>query len=353
MSRIQIYDTTLRDGSQAEGISFSLQDKLAITERLDSLGVDYVEGGYPASNEKDAQYFQRVCELPLAARPGLCLRNDPPQGREGRGRRGPAGLAGLPRQDDHHRRQEFALPGDRGSPHQRRREPGDDPREHRPPGGQRPRGDFRRRTLLRRLEGRRRLFACRLAGGGRGRGGDGRALRHQRRHDAGGHRPGRAERGRVGLRAGGHPLPQRLRAGGGQFAGRRRRRGRAGPGHDQRLWRALRQRRSDLRDRQPGVEEEGLRVAGPRRRRALDRVVAVRLRNLEHELPPAPAVRRQERLCAQGRHARQRHRPQYGRLRAHRAGIGGQRAPRAGQRAFRPLEPRGHDRGTRSPTIRS
>src|SRR5271165_5646255 len=65
MSRIEIYDTTLRDGSQAEGISFSLQDKLAITERLDSLGFDYVEGGYPASNEKDAQYFQRVCELPL------------------------------------------------------------------------------------------------------------------------------------------------------------------------------------------------------------------------------------------------------------------------------------------------
>jgi 2-isopropylmalate synthase len=65
MTRIEIYDTTLRDGSQAEGISFSLMDKLAITERLDSIGVDYVEGGYPASNEKDAQYFQRVRELPL------------------------------------------------------------------------------------------------------------------------------------------------------------------------------------------------------------------------------------------------------------------------------------------------
>ena len=65
MTRIQIYDTTLRDGSQAEGISFSLQDKLAVTERLDRLGFDYVEGGYPASNEKDSQYFQRVRELPL------------------------------------------------------------------------------------------------------------------------------------------------------------------------------------------------------------------------------------------------------------------------------------------------
>ena len=66
MRRIQIYDTTLRDGSQGEGVNFSLQDKLLITERLDSLGFDYIEGGFPASNEKDAQYFQRVAEMRLA-----------------------------------------------------------------------------------------------------------------------------------------------------------------------------------------------------------------------------------------------------------------------------------------------
>jgi 2-isopropylmalate synthase len=65
MPRIQIYDTTLRDGSQGEGVSFSLQDKLLITQRLDSLGFDYIEGGYPLSNEKDVQYFQRVQELDL------------------------------------------------------------------------------------------------------------------------------------------------------------------------------------------------------------------------------------------------------------------------------------------------
>ena len=65
MRRIEIYDTTLRDGSQAEGIDFSLQDKLSLTERLDSLGFDYVEGGYPGSNEKDLQYFQRVADLDL------------------------------------------------------------------------------------------------------------------------------------------------------------------------------------------------------------------------------------------------------------------------------------------------
>jgi 2-isopropylmalate synthase len=52
MTRIAIYDTTLRDGSQGEGVNFSLQDKLLITGRLDDLGVDYIEGGYPLSNPR-------------------------------------------------------------------------------------------------------------------------------------------------------------------------------------------------------------------------------------------------------------------------------------------------------------
>ena len=63
--RISIYDTTLRDGSQGEGINFSLQDKLLLTRRLDELGVDYIEGGYPLSNPKDFEYFQAVRTLPL------------------------------------------------------------------------------------------------------------------------------------------------------------------------------------------------------------------------------------------------------------------------------------------------
>jgi 2-isopropylmalate synthase len=65
MTRIHIYDTTLRDGSQGEGVNFSLQDKLAITRRLDELGVDFIEGGYPLSNPKDFEYFQQVRALPL------------------------------------------------------------------------------------------------------------------------------------------------------------------------------------------------------------------------------------------------------------------------------------------------
>ena len=59
-ARIEIYDTTLRDGSQAEGVSFSLPDKLQIAEALDRLGVDYVEGGYPLSNPKDEAFFEEI-----------------------------------------------------------------------------------------------------------------------------------------------------------------------------------------------------------------------------------------------------------------------------------------------------
>src|SRR3954471_4424844 len=65
MTRISIYDTTLRDGSQGEGVNFSLQDKLMITARLDALGIDHVEGGYPLSNPKDAAYFRAVRDLEL------------------------------------------------------------------------------------------------------------------------------------------------------------------------------------------------------------------------------------------------------------------------------------------------
>ena len=63
--RIEIYDTTLRDGTQGEGFNLSLQDKLLIAQKLDELGVDYVEGGFPLSNPKDAAFFRDVRELNL------------------------------------------------------------------------------------------------------------------------------------------------------------------------------------------------------------------------------------------------------------------------------------------------
>ncbi|MCX7669564.1 MAG: citramalate synthase, partial [Anaerolineae bacterium] len=65
MTHITIYDTTLRDGSQAEGISYSLQGKLRIAQKLDELGIPYIEGGWPGSNIKDAEFFQRARSLPL------------------------------------------------------------------------------------------------------------------------------------------------------------------------------------------------------------------------------------------------------------------------------------------------
>ncbi|MFP3283285.1 MAG: citramalate synthase [Nitrososphaeria archaeon] len=63
---VEVLDTTLRDGAQASGVSFTLQDKLSITEKLDELGISYVEGGWPASNPKDLEYFSKVKELGLS-----------------------------------------------------------------------------------------------------------------------------------------------------------------------------------------------------------------------------------------------------------------------------------------------
>ncbi|HET7216058.1 MAG TPA: citramalate synthase [Terriglobia bacterium] len=65
MKKIQIYDTTLRDGSQGENISFSLEDKLRIVRKLDELGVDYIEGGWPGSNHKDLELFRHTKGLTL------------------------------------------------------------------------------------------------------------------------------------------------------------------------------------------------------------------------------------------------------------------------------------------------
>ena len=57
---IKIFDTTLRDGSQGEKISFSVDDKLRIAQVLDEFGFHYIEGGWPGSNPKDWQFFERA-----------------------------------------------------------------------------------------------------------------------------------------------------------------------------------------------------------------------------------------------------------------------------------------------------
>ncbi len=65
MPQVQLYDTTLRDGAQMEGMSLSVEDKVLIALKLDELGVDCIEGGFPGSNPRDAEFFERVRDLPL------------------------------------------------------------------------------------------------------------------------------------------------------------------------------------------------------------------------------------------------------------------------------------------------
>ena len=62
-SNVTLYDTTLRDGAQGEGIHFSLADKLRIAQRLDTFGMHYIEGGWPGSNEKDIEFFREAKKL--------------------------------------------------------------------------------------------------------------------------------------------------------------------------------------------------------------------------------------------------------------------------------------------------
>src|SRR5579872_2375784 len=61
--KIFTFDTTLRDGTQGEAVSFSVDDKLVIAQKLDELGIDYIEGGWPGSNPKDKEFFERAREL--------------------------------------------------------------------------------------------------------------------------------------------------------------------------------------------------------------------------------------------------------------------------------------------------
>ena len=65
VAAVKLYDTTLRDGAQSEGISFSVVDKLHIAQKLDELGIHYIEGGWPGSNPKDAEFYEHIRELRL------------------------------------------------------------------------------------------------------------------------------------------------------------------------------------------------------------------------------------------------------------------------------------------------
>src|SRR2546427_11240719 len=83
-----LYDTTLRDGTQREGLSLSVDDKLKIANRLDELGIHYLEGGWPGSNPKDAEFFRRIRQERLGhaevAAFGMTRRADGPGGNDPR-----------------------------------------------------------------------------------------------------------------------------------------------------------------------------------------------------------------------------------------------------------------------------
>src|SRR5205823_10422046 len=83
---VELYDTTLRDGSQGEGINFSVMDKLRIAEKLDAFGIHYIEGGWPGSNPKDIEFFAqakrkkfrraRLAAFGATRRKGVPVQND-------------------------------------------------------------------------------------------------------------------------------------------------------------------------------------------------------------------------------------------------------------------------------------
>src|SRR5687768_2390441 len=82
--RLYLFDTTLRDGAQTNGVDFTLADKLAIMHMLDELGIDYVEGGYPGANPTDTELFSAPRRLNatftafgMTRRPGRSTSNDP------------------------------------------------------------------------------------------------------------------------------------------------------------------------------------------------------------------------------------------------------------------------------------
>ena len=273
MSSVEIYDTTLRDGAQGEGVSFSLEDKLKITQRLDELGFSYIEGGWPGSNAKDAEFFRRVRDLPLrqariaafgaTRRAGVSCEADPqiaaaagggdPGGHPGGQDVGPARAPGAG--DD---------PG---------REPGDDRRQRALSAGasaarcsttpstsstaSRPTRNMRwRRSGPRYEAGADVVVLCDTNGG---------SLPWEVERD----RPCGApdlqasqQDGRPALLLG-HPHPRRRRPGGGQRPGCRAGRLHPGAGHHQRLRRAGGQLQPVHADPRPAAQD-GARLPGRR-----------------------------------------------------------------------------------------
>ena len=198
-----VYDTTLRDGAQQEGLAFSVADKLAVAAHLDELGVGFIEGGWPGANPKDTEFFRRArTELDLrhaqlaafgaTRRPGAKAADDPLVAAL---RDSGAPVVTLVAKS-HDRHVELALRTTL------RGEPRDGARHRRAPAGRGPAGLPRRRALLRRLPQQQRVRPRGAPDGGRGRGRRPGAVRHQRRPAARRGRRRRAHRARGDRRPG-------------------------------------------------------------------------------------------------------------------------------------------------------
>ena len=309
--RLYLYDTTLRDGQQSQGVDFSVDDKLRIAAALDALGIDYVEGGWPGANPTDSAFFEARAE-PAAARASTAFGMTKRAGRSASNDEVLAAVlnAGTPAVCLVGKTHDFHVATALGVTLDENLE------------------NIATSIRFLKAKGREALFdaehffdgykadpdyalAC-LQGRARRRRPLGRALRHQRRHAAGRGRPHhrRGDRRRHPRRAARHPHPRRHRQRGRQLARRGRRRRAAGAGHAERPRRALRQR-------QPRHADPDAAAQGALRQPLRDRRQPRRPRRPHPHQPPARrhpepgaepgrALRRRLGLHPQGGAARQR-----------------------------------------------
>ena len=303
-----VYDTTLRDGAQQEGLTLSVEDKLAIARHLDELGVGFIEGGWPGANPKDTEFFRAGSDRARPeARAARRVRRDPPTRCEGRRR--PAGGRSA-----------------------RLRCAGRDAGRQEPRPARRARAAHRRWTRTSRWSATRwRTCGPRGAGCSSTPSTSSTATAATRRTPSrccataaeagadvvalcdtnGGMLPDEvadvvARRARGHRRPARHPLPQRHRLRGRQLAGRGRRRRDARAGHAQRLRRAHRQRRPRRRRRQPRAQARPRRCCPTGALRE-----ATRIAHAVSEVTNVPPYSRQpyvgaSRVRPQGRAARER-----------------------------------------------
>ncbi len=329
-----VFDTTLRDGAQREGISYSVADKLAVARLLDQLGVGFIEGGWPGAMPKDTEFFARAAdgELVVEERHAGRVRRDAQGRRRGRGRPAGARVARLPRTRGHARREVVGVARARCAAHHARGEPRDGARHGGVPARRGTPRLRRLRALLRRVPARPGLRRPAARHRRRGRRGCRRPVRHQRRHAA-----VRSARGRHRCRLAGrhparHPHPGRhgLRCGEHLRGGGSRRDTR--PGHRKRLWRARREREHLQRPRRTRHEDGTRRPAGRVPRGDGARIARDR-RDRQSRTGHPCAVRRRGGVRAQGRPARVRYQGRAGDV----------QPPRPLCRRQRPADPRDGD----------